>query len=159
MSGAPSTHELHAMTSAQLAARLAAGPVIALVPVGSTEPHGPHLGLGTDVAISRAACVRAIALLAAAGRGGVMAPAVPYGVTECAAGFAGVGVVHAHRGEGGDALAELLGQADRHRRQRRARREVDQRRLGGEHDRGLVAPGVARAALELGRQRAGPTAR
>ena len=23
--------------------------VIALVPVGSTEPHGPHLGLGTDV--------------------------------------------------------------------------------------------------------------
>jgi creatinine amidohydrolase len=34
-------------------------PVIALVPIGSTEPHGPHLGLGTDVVISAAACVRA----------------------------------------------------------------------------------------------------
>jgi creatinine amidohydrolase len=83
------TVELHALTSPQLAARLAAGPVIALVPVGSTEPHGPHLGLGTDVAISRAACVRAVEVLAAAGRAAVIAPAVPYGVTECAAGFAG----------------------------------------------------------------------
>ena len=34
--------------------------VIALVPVGSTEPHGPHLGLGTDVVISAAACLRAV---------------------------------------------------------------------------------------------------
>jgi creatinine amidohydrolase len=53
------------MTTVALQARLAAGPVVALVPVGSTEPHGPHLGLGTDVAISRAACERAVALLAA----------------------------------------------------------------------------------------------
>ena len=30
-------------------------PVIGLVPIGSTEPHGPHLGLGTDVVISAAA--------------------------------------------------------------------------------------------------------
>ena len=33
--------------------------VIALVPVGSTEPHGPHLGLGTAVVLSAAACLRA----------------------------------------------------------------------------------------------------
>lgn len=82
-------HDLHAMTTVALQARLTAGPVVALVPVGSTEPHGPHLGLGTDVAISRAACERAVALLAAAGRDAVIAPAVPYGVTDCAAGFAG----------------------------------------------------------------------
>jgi creatinine amidohydrolase len=78
------------ITSPTLAA-LVAGPrpVVALVPVGSTEPHGPHLPLATDVIISDAACVRALAKLEAAGVAAVIAPAVPYGVTECAAGFAG----------------------------------------------------------------------
>jgi creatinine amidohydrolase len=64
--------------------------VIALVPVGSTEPHGPHLGLGTDVIISAAACLRACELLDRRGTMvGVIAPAISYGVTECATGFAG----------------------------------------------------------------------
>ena len=64
--------------------------LVALVPVGSTEPHGPHLGLGTDVIISAAACVKACELFARKGPlTAVVAPAVPYGVTECAAGFAG----------------------------------------------------------------------
>jgi creatinine amidohydrolase len=64
--------------------------VIALVPVGSTEPHGPHLGLGTDVIISAAACLRACELLDKRGTMvGVIAPAISYGVTECATGFAG----------------------------------------------------------------------
>jgi creatinine amidohydrolase len=64
--------------------------VVALVPIGSTEPHGPHLGLGTDVVISAAACVRACDLLDKRGPlVGVVAPAVSYGVTECAAGFPG----------------------------------------------------------------------
>ena len=64
--------------------------VIALVPVGSTEPHGPHLGLGTDVVISAAACLRACELLDKRNTMvGVIAPAVSYGVTDCAAGFAG----------------------------------------------------------------------
>jgi creatinine amidohydrolase len=64
--------------------------VIALVPVGSTEPHGPHLGLGTDVVISAAACLRAAELLEKRGTMvAVIAPAVSYGVTECATGFAG----------------------------------------------------------------------
>lgn len=85
----PRSVELAALTTVELAALLAAGPVVALVPVGSTEPHGPHLGLGTDVAISAAACARAVEVLAAAGRAALIAPAVPYGVTECAAGFAG----------------------------------------------------------------------
>ena len=65
-------------------------PLVALVPIGSTEPHGPHLGLGTDVMISAAACVRATELFARKGPlGSVIAPAVSYGVTECAQGFAG----------------------------------------------------------------------
>jgi creatinine amidohydrolase len=64
--------------------------VIALVPVGSTEPHGPHLGLGTDVVISAAACLRAAEMLEKRGTMiGVIAPAISYGVTECATGFAG----------------------------------------------------------------------
>ncbi len=64
--------------------------VIALVPIGSTEPHGPHLGLGTDVVISAAACLRAAEMLEKRGTMvGVIAPAVSYGVTECATGFAG----------------------------------------------------------------------
>ena len=65
-------------------------PVVALVPIGSTEPHGPHLGLGTDVVISAAACVRATEMFARKGPlTAVIAPAVSYGVTGCARGFAG----------------------------------------------------------------------
>jgi len=64
--------------------------VIALVPVGSTEPHGPHLGLGTDVVISAAACLRAAEMLDKRGTMiGLIAPAISYGVTECATGFSG----------------------------------------------------------------------
>jgi creatinine amidohydrolase len=65
-------------------------PLVALVPVGSTEPHGPHLALGTDVVISAAACVRAVELFEKKGPvSAVIAPALGYGVTECAMGFAG----------------------------------------------------------------------
>jgi creatinine amidohydrolase len=65
-------------------------PVVALVPIGSTEPHGPHLGLGTDVVISAAACVRACEVLDKKGPlTAVIAPAVSYGVTDCAVGFPG----------------------------------------------------------------------
>ena len=65
-------------------------PVVALVPIGSTEPHGPHLGLGTDVVISAAACVRACEMMEKKGPiAGVIAPAVSYGVTDCAVGFPG----------------------------------------------------------------------
>lgn len=77
------------LTTVELATLIARGRVVALLPVGSTEPHGPHLPLATDVVISEAACARAIARLAARDITALIAPAVPYGVTECAAGFAG----------------------------------------------------------------------
>ena len=79
-----------------------ARPVVALVPVGSVEPHGPHLSLATDVVISQAACERAAPLLEARGLAPVIAPPVAYGVTDCAAGFPGAVSVP------GDVLAGYL---------------------------------------------------
>lgn len=77
-------------TSASFAALLASGrPVVALLPLGSIEPHGPHLSLLTDEVISQAACQRALPALRARGLAPVIAPAVSVGVTDCAAGFAG----------------------------------------------------------------------
>jgi creatinine amidohydrolase len=93
----------HTMSSL---ATLVAGqrPVVALVPIGSTEPHGPHLGLGTDVVISAAACVRAAEIFEARGPvTAVIAPAVSYGVTDCASGFPGAVSVPA------DVLTAFLG--------------------------------------------------
>lgn len=72
------------MTTFQLAELLKEGPVVALLPIGSTEPHGPHLPLGTDVIISEAACEKACEALRA-----VIAPSISYGVTDFAEGFAG----------------------------------------------------------------------
>jgi creatinine amidohydrolase len=80
------------LTTESLKALLASPPprmVCALVPVGSVEPHGPHLPLATDAVISETACVRAAPMLADAGVVSVIAPTVPYGVTDYAAGFAG----------------------------------------------------------------------
>jgi creatinine amidohydrolase len=62
---------------------------VVLLPVGSVEPHGPHLGLVTDTAISRGAAERAAEILEQAGSIARIGPAVPYGVTDCAAGFGG----------------------------------------------------------------------
>lgn len=61
----------------------------ALVPVGSTEAHGPHLPLATDVIIASEVAARAAAALEAQGKPAVVFPPLAYGVTEFAAGFAG----------------------------------------------------------------------
>ena len=80
---------LDELSTTDLAALLAGPrPVVALVPVGSVEPHGPHLPLGTDTLIGEGAIARAVARLADACEV-VVAPAVPYGVTDFARGFAG----------------------------------------------------------------------
>jgi creatinine amidohydrolase len=68
---------------------LAEAGAVALLPVGSTEAHGPHLPLSVDVLIAEAVAERTAALLEAAGKRAVLFPAVSYGVTEFADGFAG----------------------------------------------------------------------
>ena len=81
---------LEQYTTETLRALFAASrPVVALVPVGSVEPHGPHLSLLTDVVISQGACERAAILLDGRGVAALIAPPVAYGVTDCAAGFPG----------------------------------------------------------------------
>ncbi|MGK4006414.1 creatininase family protein [Sorangium sp. So ce1036] len=78
------------LTTEELAGILSAGgPSVALVPVGSVEPHGPHLPLGTDTLISEAAAERACRRLRERGVAALLAPPVGYGVTDFAAGFAG----------------------------------------------------------------------
>jgi creatinine amidohydrolase len=68
---------------------LAGGRVVALVPIGSTEPHGPHLPLATDALLSVEVCLRAAKALAAQGKTALVAPAVCYGVTRYAKDFRG----------------------------------------------------------------------
>lgn len=65
---------------------LAAGGAVALLPVGSTEAHGPHLPLSVDVVIAEEVCRRVAARLT---RDVVVFPAVAYGLTDFAAPFAG----------------------------------------------------------------------
>ena len=80
------------LTTESLKALLGTHSVVALVPVGSVEPHGPHLPLGTDTVISEASILRAVALLEAEATrpiAALVAPAIPYGVTCFAEGFAG----------------------------------------------------------------------
>jgi len=84
------SYALAELTSEQLAALVAAPePLVVLLPVGSVEPHGPHMALATDTVISTAAAERAAAVLEAEGKRVRIAPAVAYGVTNCAAKFTG----------------------------------------------------------------------
>jgi creatinine amidohydrolase len=64
-------------------------PTAVLVPVGSVEPHGPHLPLATDTLLGETAAARACVALAGKGITAVVAPSVAYGVTDFAEGFAG----------------------------------------------------------------------
>jgi creatinine amidohydrolase len=62
-----------------------AGESILVVPLGSTEQHGPHLPLGTDSDVAVALADR----LAAARPDAIVAPAVPYGSAGEHAAFPG----------------------------------------------------------------------
>jgi creatinine amidohydrolase len=63
--------------------------LVVLLPIGSTEPHGPHLPLDTDVTIAAAQTLAAAAELERAGVETLVLPAVPYGVTYYTDGFEG----------------------------------------------------------------------
>jgi creatinine amidohydrolase len=71
-------------------ARRAFGPdLVALLPIGSTEPHGPHLPLDTDVTIAAAQTRAAAVALESQGVRTCVLPALPYGVTYYTDGFEG----------------------------------------------------------------------
>lgn len=90
MNRAEQKYRLGAVTTGELGALIELPtPLVALVPVGAVEPHGPHLALETDTVISEACAFRAAALLEQAGVNALVAPGVSYGVTNFASGFAG----------------------------------------------------------------------
>lgn len=71
-------------------ARAAFGPrTVAILPVGSTEPHGPHLPLDTDVTIASSMARRTAEMLEASAISALVLPPIPYGLTEYTRGFAG----------------------------------------------------------------------
>jgi creatinine amidohydrolase len=77
--------------------------LVLLLPVGSTEPHGPHSPLSTDVVISDAMCLRVARQLSDDPQlRALILPDVSYGVTRFTKAFAGA----IHVGE--DTLAALL---------------------------------------------------
>lgn len=63
--------------------------VVAILPVGSTEAHGPHLPLATDVIISEEMSFRAAEKLKERGIEALVLPAIVYSVTEFSSDFPG----------------------------------------------------------------------
>lgn len=64
-------------------------PVVAILPCGATEAHGPHLPLSTDVIISEGMAERALSRLDAQGIAALILPPLAYAPADCAAAFAG----------------------------------------------------------------------
>ncbi len=62
---------------------------IVIVPVGSTEAHGPHLPLATDAMHGTEAVRRTVRVLAEEGIEVVAGPTIPFGVTPGLMGFPG----------------------------------------------------------------------
>lgn len=71
------------------AAELFGPRTIAILPIGSTEPHGPHLPLDTDVTIALAQSRRAAELLEGRGVRCMLLPPMSYGITRFTQGFPG----------------------------------------------------------------------
>ncbi len=68
---------------------LLGGEVVAILPVGALEAHGPHLPLATDVIIAEAMAQAGAQVVAAAGKEVVVLPALPYTAAPFAEGFSG----------------------------------------------------------------------
>jgi creatinine amidohydrolase len=62
---------------------------ILILPIGSTEAHGPHLPLATDVIISREMARRAAHILTEQGTPTLVLPAIAYSVTDFSTDFPG----------------------------------------------------------------------
>ncbi len=62
---------------------------VAILPIGSTEPHGPHLPLDTDVTIAVAQSNRAAEQIEAQGVKCIVLPPIAYGITNYTEGFPG----------------------------------------------------------------------
>src|SRR5690348_16532382 len=83
------TRRLASLTYLEAAALFERG-VIGLWPVGSTEAHGPHLPLDTDVLIAETVCARAAPAIARQhGLEAVILPPLAFTVTEFASPFSG----------------------------------------------------------------------
>jgi len=80
--------ELAGLTWPEARDAFAAG-AVALLPIGATEAHGPHLPLDTDVRLSEGVARRAAALLEAAGTPALVLPSLAYGVSFVGTSFAG----------------------------------------------------------------------
>ncbi len=63
--------------------------VVVILPIGSTEAHGPHLPLATDVIISEEMSLRAADKLTAQGIETLVLPVISYSVTDFSGDFAG----------------------------------------------------------------------
>ena len=68
--------------------KLARGAVV-ILPIGSTEAHGPHLPLATDVIISEEMSLRAATKLNARSVETLVLPAIAYSVTDFSSDFSG----------------------------------------------------------------------
>src|SRR5688500_15451215 len=62
---------------------------VAVIPIGSTEAHGPHLPLNTDSLIGEAVAERAALELHRRGLVALHFPAIHYAVTDWAGSFTG----------------------------------------------------------------------
>ncbi len=80
--------ELAALSYDEVAA-LPRGELVAILPVGATEAHGPHLPLATDVIIAEAMAKAGAELLSKDGKTAVVLPPVAYTVATYAEGFDG----------------------------------------------------------------------
>jgi creatinine amidohydrolase len=70
-------------------------PVVAILPCGATEAHGPHLPLNTDVIISETMAAYALPLLAARGIAATVLPPLAYMPAQYAEAFSGTITVRA----------------------------------------------------------------
>ncbi len=70
-------------------------PIVAILPCGATEAHGPHLPLNTDVIISETMATHALPLLAARGIAATILPPLAYMPAQYAEAFSGTITVRA----------------------------------------------------------------